>query len=186
MHLLHMINFRFVWQNAFKVSSSFSLAQSVWHLGVCKVGCQNIPTLTAARPGWVILKVSGSSLPIYQFLAASPVNGSEWLLPSIHLHVELTIFRSSASHCKRRSKLWLFFHSHDDSTQPDSSTSSEPLVLGLLLKKVNKPARNLPVPAKSWDLRILKVALLSVRLAQNSAWGMRGRCSTGKHRIVLF
>ena len=162
-----MINFRFVWQNAFKVSGSFSLAQSVWHLGVCKVSCQNISTLTAARPGWVILKVSGSSLPIYQFLATSPVNGS--FPPFIYMWNWLYFVAQHHNAKDAANSDLFFFHSHDDSTQPVSSTSSEPLVLGLLLKKVNKPARNLPVPAKSWDLRILKVVLLSVRLAQNSA-----------------
>ena len=57
------------------------------------------------------------------------------------------------------------------------------LTLGCLLKKVNKPARNLPVPEKGWDLsnqapmklRILKVVLLIVRLSQDSAEGVKGR-----------
>ena len=64
------------------------------------------------------------------------------------------------------------------------------LTVGHLLKKANKPARNLPVPAKGWDLirhpwnvlrlsgrvwswRISKVVLSYVRLARMSTAGTR-------------
>ena len=66
------------------------------------------------------------------------------------------------------------------------------LTMSRLLKKVNKPARNLQIPVEVWDLtgekcllpwrvpssRMLKVVLLSVGLAQNSAAGTRSRIST--------
>ena len=64
------------------------------------------------------------------------------------------------------------------------------LTLGCLLKKVNTPARNLPVPAKGQVIAMegsglgpLKVVLLSVGLVQNSAAGMRGRISARECRI---
>ena len=149
----------------------------------CKVGCQSTSTLTDARPGWVMLdEVGGSSLPVSV---------------SIPLLVSHCSFACGTDHTSQLSVLQkTSAHSHEGGSEPVPSTRSEP-VYNRPLTQEGKSARNLPMPAKGWDVTrhwwkcwlpwrapsswLPNVMLLSVELADNSAVGVSGRISaTGR------
>ena len=125
----------------FKGFKSLSLTQSLM-LG-CEVGCWNMSTLTAARPGWVTLnKASGSSLPM-------SVSGA--VLISCHPFACGTghILQLSTKLQKTTQKIVTF----PPIVVIIVLSRFLPLVLsqlttGCLLKKVNKPAANLRVSVK--------------------------------------
>ena len=78
-------------------------------------------------------------------------------IPTVHLHVGLTMFHSSTLRYERQHRklrfLVILFCSYDDSSEPVSSTSSKLVDNGSSTQEVNKPARNRRVLAKSQDLR---------------------------------
>ena len=91
-------------------------------------------------------EINGSSLPssVFSHITSFP----PFICMQDHPH-----FTAQYGVAKDKSKFSAFcFHSHDDSFEPVPFTSSELVDNSGLLKKVNNPARNLQVPAKSHNL----------------------------------
>ena len=139
-----------------------------------------------ARPGWVTIKVSGSSLPTS---VSSHITIFLIYFLAIHLYAELTTFQCSAKCCTSAVIVVMII------LNQFLLLTLNWLTIGCLLKTVNKPARNLPVPVSprsnqalvrnvdnkcngTWKVsssRILKVILFIYWLAQNSVVGVRVR-----------
>ena len=160
--------YRSVQQNAFKLKAlrSLSLAQSPSLRSVCTVDCQNRATLTAARPALVHC--------LRQF-------------PAVCLQVGPTTFCSSASRRKEQGiKFWLGFSVMMIVLNQFLPLALSRLTLGHLLKKVNIPARNLPVPAKGlyvtrrlWKMFRLPLRAPNLKDTKSSAVNVICQACTG-------
>ena len=130
----------------------------------------------------------GSSLP-------ASVSSHITSFSAIHFHGGPTTFCSSTSCYKRQCRnsvfFFFFFSTCDNSSDTVPSTSSDRVDIRLpILKKVNKPARNMPVSVKGqvltrqkWEKGSNSQAqghqkLLCLGLAQNFAVGIRSRSSS--------
>ena len=104
----------------------------------CEAGCQNVSTMTAARPGWVTSnKVSGSSL----FMSVSDCITT---FPPFICMQNQPYFAAQHNVTKNMQKaptLLKKYCSCDDSSKPVTSTSSEPVDNKLPTEKVinNQP-----------------------------------------------
>ena len=156
MHLLCAKMSRYVWQNVFELKaltlSIFSPTQSLflWCWGVKSVVRMYQLWQLPGQSGWHQMRSVVLHCPC-QFLATLPVSHYSFACRTDHIS-QLSIIS-----WKRMQKPWLFISFFTvvmivlNRFLPLALTLNW-LAISHLVKKVNKPAMNLPVPVKVWDL----------------------------------